>query len=117
MAKLLKKSEEPTILWSDDPDQKVGNKKDKKNLDIIPENYLMSIRREKNHRGGKTVTVIFGEFEDNINYFKKLSKKLRKGCGSGGTFKVDAIEIQGDFVDRVIQLLEKEGFKTKVVGG
>ena len=46
-----------------------------------------------------------------------LAKELKKRCGSGGTVKDAAIEIQGDHRDTVIEELQKRGWKVKRVGG
>ena len=48
-----------------------------------------------NGRGGKTVTVVF-ELPVNDPYFTELTKKLKALCGTGGSFKDNKIEIQGD---------------------
>ena len=76
----------------------------------------LSIRPEKKGRGGKTVCVLYG-FPDNHDFFKKLTKKLKRVCGSGGTFKGDSIEVQGDHRDTLRSHLESLGFKVKFTGG
>src|SRR3712207_6310851 len=55
------------------------------------------LRREKAHRGGKTVVVVH-DFEPQITdgLIEELARKLRAVCGSGGTVKERTIEIQGD---------------------
>lgn len=70
------------------------------------------LRREKAHRGGKTVIVIY-DFAPNIgyNYIESLSGKLKAACGCGGTTKDRTIEIQGDQPGRIRALLEAEGFR------
>src|SRR5580698_5093518 len=70
------------------------------------------LRREKAHRGGKTVIVIH-EFAPNIghNYIEHLAGKLKAACGCGGTTKERTIEIQGDQPGRIRELLEAEGFR------
>lgn len=115
MAKLFKK-EEPVILWSDDP--KENNKKNKEPSfePVVPENYTLKIRLEKNKRGGKVVSVIF-ELPSNDEYNKKLCKELKSKCGTGGSVKEDTIEIQGDHRQKLVELLEKKGFKAKLAGG
>jgi translation initiation factor 1 len=75
------------------------------------------LRREKAHRGGKTVIVI-DDFASNIsyNYIESLAGRLKAACGCGGTTRQRAIEIQGDQPARIRALLEQEGFRVAGVG-
>ncbi len=70
------------------------------------------LRREKAHRGGKTVIVVY-DFAPNIGgaYIESLAGKLKAACGCGGTAKDRTIEIQGDQPGRIRALLEQEGFR------
>ena len=118
MAKINIKKEEVNIIWSDDPDvEKKKNNKQENEGEVVPSDFLLEIRRETKKRGGKTVSVIFGEMEQNKKYFKKLTQELKKKCGTGGSFKGICIEIQGDFIDDIKAHLESIGFKVKKVGG
>ncbi len=70
------------------------------------------LRREKAHRGGKTVIVIH-DFASNISYsyIETLAGRLKAACGCGGTAKERTIEIQGDQPGRIRAFLEQEGFR------
>jgi len=71
---------------------------------------------DKKNRGGKVATVIKG-FEGNDEDFKALAKKLKTLCGVGGTAKDGEIIIQGNFREKIMDALAKEGYKVKRVGG
>jgi translation initiation factor 1 len=70
------------------------------------------LRRETAHRGGKTVVVI-DDFAPSISRQKiqELARKLRNACGCGGTTKERSIELQGNQVAKIRELLEEEGFR------
>ena len=70
------------------------------------------LRREKAHRGGKTVIVV-DDFAPNIGmkYIEGLAGRLKAACGCGGTVKDRTIEVQGDQPARIRALLEQEGFR------
>jgi len=77
---------------------------------------IVRVRRESKGRGGKTVTVVTGAPGDDAA-LKALAGELKRRCGSGGTVKDGAIEIQGDFCDLVVAELARRGFQVKRAGG
>ena len=74
------------------------------------------VRRETSGRGGKAVTAVRG-VPLTAEPLAVLAKRLRSACGSGGTVKDGVVEVQGDHVDRVIGLLQAEGYTVKRAGG
>lgn len=74
------------------------------------------VSRESKGRGGKTVTLVRGLVLADVD-LQALGKRLRSACGSGGTVKDGVLEIQGDHRDRVLALLQQQGFKAKSAGG
>jgi len=81
-----------------------------------PAKQGVRIRRESKGRGGKSVCVIGGLPLDNVE-LKVLQKKLKSQLGTGGSVKDGCIEIQGDHREKLLQILDKEGFKAKLSGG
>ena len=81
-----------------------------------PSEQLLEAHYSSKGRAGKTATVIKGFVgsEEDLNI---LGKQLKKKCGVGGSVKDGEIIIQGDVRDKVMDILKKEGFKVKRVGG
>ena len=67
-------------------------------------------------RKGKPITIIDG-YTGATADFKQLAKEIKQKLSVGGSFKDDKIIIQGDFRDKIMQILQEKGFKTKRVGG
>ncbi|OUD34805.1 translation initiation factor [Flavobacterium sp. FPG59] len=67
-------------------------------------------------RKGKATTIIEG-YEGTDEDFKILSKEIKTKLSVGGTFKDDSIIIQGDYRDKIMEILKLKGFKVKRVGG
>ncbi len=69
------------------------------------------LRRERAHRGGKTVIVV-DDFATHLppSVIETVARKVRAACGCGGTVKDRKIEIQGDQPAKVRAALEAEGF-------
>ena len=79
----------------------------------LPKDGVVRVFREKGGRGGKTVTVVRGLDGD----LASLASDLKRHCGSGGSVKGDAIEIQGDHREKVVARLQAEGYRAKLAGG
>jgi translation initiation factor 1 len=77
---------------------------------------MVRVGLESKGRGGKKVTVITGLPLDDTG-FDALTTKLKRTCGTGGTFKDGQVEIQGDHRDKLIAELQKLGYKPKRTGG
>jgi translation initiation factor 1 len=77
---------------------------------------IVRVSRESKGRGGKTVTLVRGVALEEAS-LAALGKRLRSACGTGGTVKAGVLEVQGDHTERVIALLQAEGFIVKRSGG
>ncbi|MEC3908155.1 translation initiation factor [Tamlana sp. 2201CG12-4] len=67
-------------------------------------------------RKGKPITILEG-YTGATSDFKALSKEIKTSLSVGGSFKDDKIIIQGDYRDKIMQILKRKGFKVKRVGG
>jgi len=83
---------------------------------LPPSEQIAYLHRESKGRGGKTVSLV-KNLQLSEADFKKLAKKLKQACGTGGTVKDGVIEIQGEHREKMAQVLEKLGYKTKIAGG
>lgn len=77
---------------------------------------IVRVSRETKGRGGKAVTLVRGLPLDDAA-LAAIGKRLRGACGAGGTVKDGVIEVQGDHADRVVPLLQAEGWTVKRAGG
>ncbi len=83
-----------------------------------------SLKRDQNVRvsttragkKGKLVTEIHGLRLSPLQA-KDLLRALKSSCGSGGTFKDNIFELQGDQVRNVFEYLQGQGYRPKKSGG
>lgn len=67
-------------------------------------------------RKGKPITILEG-YTGATEDFKALAKNIKQTLSVGGSFKDDKIIIQGDYRDKIMQILKGKGFNVKRVGG
>lgn len=97
------------VVYSTNPDFAYETE-DCEEQETLPKNtQKLRVRIEKNHRGGKTVTIVSG-FIGSDGDLKELSKLLKTKCGVGGSVKDGELLIQGEFKEKVVELLKKEGY-------
>ena len=89
-------------------------KNDKKNpkkesKDLVPKNqHQLVFTYEK--RNGKPVTLV-GRFNISEDEKKEVLKLLKKKLACGGAINNEWLEIQGDFKDKIKEILTKENWK------
>ena len=92
------------IVYSTNPD---FNYTTEENEEAETLNLRVSI--EKKGRGGKTVTLIRG-FVGKEEDLKELGRTLKAKCGVGGSVKDGEVLVQGEFKQRITELLKEEGY-------
>ena len=102
------------IMYSTNPDFEYKYENDE--METLPNNEQnLKVCIDK-HRAGK-IAVIIKEFIGTTEDLKSLGKLLKSKCGVGGSVKNREILIQGNIRDKVMSILEKEGYNYKRVGG
>ena len=92
----------------------IKEEKSKEKNDIWLQKEPIICKYEK--RKGKPITILEG-YNGADSDFKKLAKELKTKLSVGGSFKNGSIIIQGDYRDKIMELLKEKGFSVKRVGG
>ncbi len=97
------------VVYSTNPDFQYETE-DEIATETLPKNQQkLRVSIEKKNRGGKTVTLVTG-FVGTEEDLKELGRTLKSKCGVGGSAKDNEIIIQGEFKQRIIELLKQEGY-------
>jgi translation initiation factor 1 len=100
------------VVYSTDPQYKYEREEEQQGEIAPNQKQQLRVRIEKQHRGGKTVTVIDG-FVGKEEDREQLGKLLKQKCGAGGSVKDGLILIQGEMKERIVKLLNELGYKAK----
>lgn len=104
------------VVFSTNPDFNYTTDDEQEEVETLaPERQNLRVWLDRNHRGGKTVTLVKG-FVGSEEDLKELAKELKNRCGVGGSAKDGEIIIQGDHRERVVELLTKAGYGCKKAG-
>ena len=104
------------VVYSTNPDYSYDDENEE--IETLENNQQkLKVLIDRKQRKGKSVTLVTGFIGDD-NDLKDLAKTLKAKCGVGGAVKNDEILIQGEFKEKIFELLIKMGYsQTKKVGG
>jgi len=111
-----KKKNRVDVVYSTNPDFSYDYDEDSEQETLPAQQQDLRVSLDKKQRKGKAVTLISG-FIGTESDLKDLGKRLKSKCGVGGTVKENEIIIQGDFREKILNILLDEGFKAKKKGG
>lgn len=103
------------IMYSTDPSFSLPELQDEAPA-LANNQQDLRVMLDRKNRGGKAVTLITG-YRGTPEDLDQLARLLKTRCGVGGGAKDGEIIIQGDFRDKIVLILQKEGFKVKRSGG
>jgi translation initiation factor 1 len=104
------KSDKHGFVYSTDPNFQFQHEEEKAAETAPPQQQKLKVRLDTKQRGGKAVTLVEG-FVGTDEDLQDLGKKLKNFCGTGGAAKDGEIIVQGDQRDKVLQWLQKNGYK------
>ena len=113
----MAKKERINVVYSTNPNFHYQNDEEETVSTLLKNQQKMYVSIDRKQRAGKEVTLIEG-FIGSDDDLKDLGKLLKTKCGGGGTAKDGEIIVQGNFKDKIFDLLVKEGYtSTKKKGG
>ncbi|MEA2106287.1 MAG: translation initiation factor [Bacteroidota bacterium] len=110
------KDNRKNIVYSTNPDFEYEYEHDGEQKETLPPNRqnLKIYLDTKAKKRGKQATLVNG-FVGTDEDLKDLAKMLKTKCAVGGSVKDGEILIQGDFREKVTQILTQEGYKAKKI--
>jgi translation initiation factor 1 len=103
------------LVFSTNPDQELNYLDNTEETETLANNKQnLRIELDRKQRRGKEVTLVSG-FIGKDEDLKELGKKIKTKCGVGGTIKNGEILIQGDFRQKIVDLLLVEEYRAKKI--
>ena len=102
------------MVYSTNPDFHYELSQEEEAETLPPSQQQLRISLDKRNRNGKSVTLVTG-FAGKEADLKELTKMLKSKCGVGGSCKEGEILIQGDFRNKVLEILQASGYRAKTI--
>lgn len=110
-----KKNKPTGIVYSTNPDF-VYKSNEPEEAETLPNNKQdLRVMLDKKLKGGKKATLVTG-FIGTETDLADLAKKLKNLCAAGGSSANGEILVQGDFKQKIMDYLVKNGYRAKFSG-
>ena len=100
------------IVYSTNKDFEYEYDAEEEQETLPPDKQKLKVSIDRKKRKGKSVTLIEG-FTGTEDDLKNLAKLLKTKCGVGGSAKNSEIIIQGEFIQKLKDILTELGYKVK----
>jgi translation initiation factor 1 len=98
------------VVYSTNPDFRYRYDEPEVQETLPAAKQKLRVTLDRKKRGGKTVTLVTG-FVGTQDDLAALAKELKSKCGVGGSAKDGEIIVQGDFREKVTQILSQKGYR------
>ena len=100
------------VVFSTDPGFNFSTGEENREETLPPCRQKLIVSLDRRNRGGKQVTLVSG-FKGAEGDLAELGRTLKMKCGVGGSAKNGEITVQGDFRDKVTEILKSLGYNAK----
>jgi len=104
------------VVYSTNPEFSYQTSSSGETTEVPPGKQDLRVQLDKKQRKGKSVTLITGYIGKETG-LQELARFLKTKLGVGGSVKEGEILIQGDFRQKVMDILVQNGYKVKKSGG
>lgn len=102
------------VVYSTNPDFVYQTDDEPEAETLEPSKQHLKVSIDRKQRAGKSVTLVQG-FVGTDDDLKELGRLLKNKCGVGGSAKDGEVIIQGEFKQKVADILTAAGYKVKVI--
>ena len=103
------------ILYSSEHGDLRGKKSTREEASVNENDVCLCLRRLTSGKGRTIIEIT--NLPNNKSWCKNLAKEIKKSLGVGGAYKNNFIEIHGEKIDDVKQILMKKNLQFKQTGG
>jgi translation initiation factor 1 len=111
-----KKNNRIDVVYSTNPNFSYEIEQEEEQDTLEPKDQLLYVSIDRKNRGGKEATLVEG-FVGTHDDLSDLAKTLKSKCGVGGSAKDGVIIIQGNFKQKVADMLTQMSYRIKLKGG